>query len=353
MWFVDEVVLEVHAGDGGNGCVSFRREAHVPRGGPDGGDGGRGGDVVFLVDPQLGTLLDLYYVPHQRAPNGRPGSGAQCSGRAGEDKVIRVPPGTVVVDDERGTVLADLVEPGLRWVAARGGNGGWGNQHFATPTRQAPDFARPGLAGAQFKLRLKLKLIADVGLVGLPNAGKSTLISRISAARPKIAEYPFTTLTPNLGVVKVDEALSFAVADLPGLIEGSAQGAGLGHRFLRHVERVGLLVHLVEASPLVERDPAADYHTVRRELAAYSDRLEEIEEVVVLSKRDLDPGGVLTEHLAAAVRETGRAFFAISAVTGEGVRELVGHLGTRVAAKRASNTLQSAAELNDESERVG
>ncbi|MBN2359596.1 MAG: GTPase ObgE [Deltaproteobacteria bacterium] len=350
MWFVDEVVLHVRAGDGGNGCVSFRREAHVPRGGPDGGDGGRGGDVVFLVDPQLGTLLDLYYVPHQRAGSGRPGSGAQCSGRAGEDKVVKVPPGTVVVDDESDQVLADLVEPGLRWVAARGGKGGWGNQHFATPTRQAPDFAKPGLPGEQRRLRLQLKLIADIGLVGLPNAGKSTLIARISAARPKIADYPFTTLAPNLGVVKVDEDLSFAVADIPGLIEGSSQGAGLGHRFLRHVERVGLLVHLVEASPLVERDPVTDYRTVRAELAAYSDRLEEIEEVVVLSKRDLDEGGVLAEHLAAAVRAEGRAFFAISAVTGDGVRELVNHLGERIARKRASGTLLSAAALDDDVE---
>jgi GTP-binding protein len=344
MWFVDEVVLYLRAGDGGNGCVSFRREAHVPRGGPDGGDGGRGGDIVFVVDPQLGTLLDLYYVPHQRAESGRPGTGAQCSGHSGADRVVRVPPGTVVVDDEQGTVLADLVEPGLRWVAARGGNGGWGNQHFATPTRQAPDFARPGLPGEQRRVRLQLKLIADVGLVGLPNCGKSTLIARISAAHPKIADYPFTTLAPNLGVAKVDDALSFAVADIPGLIEGSAQGAGLGHRFLRHVERVGVVVHLVEASPQVERDPVADYQTVRRELAAYSERLAQIEEVVVLSKRDLDDGGVLAEHLAAHVRPLGRAFFAISAVTGDGVRDLVAYLGQRVAEKRRSGTLLSAAD---------
>jgi len=348
MRFVDEVVLDVRAGDGGNGCVAFRREAHVPRGGPDGGDGGKGGDVVLLVEPQMGTLLDLYYHPHQRAEHGRPGGGSQCSGRYGADRVVKVPRGTVVVDDGSREVLADLVAADDRFVVAKGGRGGAGNQHFATPTRRAPDFAKPGLPGEQRRIRLMLKLIADVGLVGLPNAGKSTLIARLSAARPKIADYPFTTLNPNLGVVRVDIDTSFVVADIPGLIEGAAEGAGLGHRFLRHVERVRLLVHLVEASPEVERDPAEDYQVVRRELGAYSPHLAAVEEIVVLSKCELDDGEVLAEHLAARARAAGRSFFAISAVTGEGVDALRGHLAERVAVRRAES--ESAPEPEPEPE---
>jgi len=345
MRFVDEVVLEVRAGDGGDGCASFRREAHVPRGGPDGGDGGRGGSVVFVVEPQMGTLLDLYYHPHQRAEHGRPGAGSQKSGRAGADRVIRVPRGTVVVDDESGEVLADLTQPDARFVVAKGGNGGWGNQHYATPTRQAPDFARPGLPGDRLRVRLVLKLMADVGLIGLPNAGKSTLIARVSAARPKIADYPFTTLSPNLGVVRVDDDFGIVLADIPGLIEGAAEGAGLGHRFLRHVERVGLLVHLIEASPEVERDPAADYDVVRRELCAYSPKLATVEEVVVLSKCELDDGAVLAEHLAARVKASGRAFFPISAVTGVGLDALIAHLATRVSARREQEAAAAAAAV--------
>jgi GTP-binding protein len=334
--FVDEVVLDVRAGDGGNGCMSFRREAHVPNGGPDGGDGGRGGDVVLFVNPQMGTLLDLYYQPHQIAENGRPGMGAQCSGKAGADKIIPVPRGTVIVDDASGEVLADLVAADARFIVAKGGGGGAGNQHFATPTRQAPDFAKPGKPGEKRRVRLQLKIIADVGLIGLPNAGKSTLISRISAAKPKIADYPFTTLTPNLGVVRVDDGMSFAVADIPGLIEGASEGAGLGHRFLRHIERVGVLVHLVEASPDVARDPAHDYDVVRRELVAYNPHLATLEEVVVLSKCDLDDGGVLADHLASRVHASGHAFFAISAVTGKGISDLVSHLAKRIGERRAA-----------------
>jgi GTP-binding protein len=334
MRFVDEVVLHVRAGDGGNGCVAFRREANVPRGGPSGGDGGKGGDVIFEVEPQMATLLDLYYRPHQRAEHGKAGQGSQCSGKSGDDRVVKVPPGTTVLDDDTGEILADLVAPGTRFVVARGGNGGWGNQHFATPTRQAPDFAKPGLPGEALRVRLVLKLLADVGLVGLPNAGKSTLIARVSAARPKIAAYPFTTLTPNLGAVRVDDELSFVVADIPGLIEGASEGHGLGHRFLRHIERVGLIVHLVEASPEVERDPVRDYEIVRSELAAYSEILARVEEVVVLSKCELDDGGVLAEHLRAHVEPQGRAFFAISAATGHGLERLLKHLGERIAERR-------------------
>ncbi|MFH1808689.1 MAG: GTPase ObgE [Pseudomonadota bacterium] len=331
---MDEVVLHVRAGDGGNGSASFRREANVPRGGPDGGDGGRGGDVVLLVEPQIGTLLDLYYHPHQRAEHGRPGQGMQCSGHSGADRVVKVPPGTTVLNDDTGEILADLVAHDARFVVARGGNGGWGNQHFATPTRQAPDFANPGLPGENLRIRLVLKLLADVGLVGMPNAGKSTLIARITAAKPKIADYPFTTLTPNLGVVSVGDDLSFVVADIPGLIAGASEGHGLGHRFLRHIERVGLIVHLVEASPEVERDPAADYRTICGELAAYGEGLDRLEQVVLLSKCELDDGEVLASHLRQAVEDDGHTFFAISAVTGQGLERMLKYIGQRVSERR-------------------
>lgn len=342
MRFVDEVVLDLRAGDGGDGSVSFRREAHVPRGGPDGGDGGHGGDVVIVVDPQMSTLLDLYYNPRQYADSGRPGTGSQRSGKAGADKIIRVPRGTLVVDIESGRTLADLVDADARYVAAKGGNGGWGNQHFATPTRQVPDFAKPGLQGDHLKVRLVLKLMADVGLVGLPNAGKSTLISRLSAARPKIANYPFTTLSPQLGVVRVDDDLGLVLADLPGLIEGAAEGAGLGHRFLRHIERVGLIVHLVEASPEVERDPVADYQAIRAELNAYSESLGQAEELVVLSKSELDDGAVLAEHLGQHLAKQGKSLMTISAVTGQGLPELVALMSQRVLARRRADQPKAA-----------
>lgn len=334
MRFIDEVVLDLRAGNGGDGCVAFRREAHVPFGGPAGGDGGRGGSVIFEVDPQVGTLIDLYYHPHQRAPHGQAGMGSQKSGRAGDDLIIRVPRGTVVKDFSSDEELADMVEAGQQYIAAKGGNGGWGNQHFATPTRQAPDFANPGQEGDALRVRLTLKLLADVGLVGLPNAGKSTLISRLSAARPKIAAYPFTTLSPNLGVVRVDEDTSLVLADIPGLIEGASEGAGLGHRFLRHIERVGLIAHLVEASPEVQRDPVEDYKSIRAELAAYSDKLGEVEEIVVLSKCELDDGSVLEDHLREYLSSQGKDLLCISSMTGFGLEEFVYQLSLRVVARR-------------------
>ncbi len=334
MRFFDEVVLDLRAGDGGDGCVAFRREAHVPFGGPAGGDGGRGGSVVIVADAQVGTLIDLYYHPHQRAKNGQAGMGSQKSGKSADDLIIRVPRGTVVKDAASDEVLADLVEDGARFVAAKGGNGGWGNQHFATPTRQAPDFANPGLEGESLRVRLTLKLLADVGLVGLPNAGKSTLISRLSAARPKIAAYPFTTLSPNLGVVRVDDETSLVMADIPGLIEGASEGAGLGHRFLRHIERVGLIAHLVEASPDHLRDPIQDYENIRAELAAYSPQLPEIEEVVVLSKCELDDGDVLADYLREHLAAQDKKLFSVSAVTGAGLNELVTYLSRRVLTRK-------------------
>ena len=282
--FVDRVKIYVKAGDGGPGCVSFRREKYVPRGGPDGGDGGDGGDVILLADPQLLTLYDFYHQVHFRAENGRPGQGKKMKGRDGEDLILRVPVGTVVMDAETGEVLGDLTEPYQTLIVARGGKGGRGNAHFATPTRQAPRFAEPGKPGEERWLILELKLIADVGLVGLPNAGKSTLLSRISAARPKIADYPFTTLEPNLGVVKLPDGETFVVADLPGLIEGAHKGVGLGHEFLRHVERTRVLLFVLSVD---REDLYADYQVLKKELKLYNPALLQKDYLIAINKIDL------------------------------------------------------------------
>jgi GTP-binding protein len=336
--FIDEATIAVFAGDGGDGRVSFRREKFIPRGGPDGGDGGRGGDVVLVADRSLRTLRDHRYRREFRAGAGVAGGVNQREGANGDDVVIRVPVGTTIFDadaDPGAAPLVDLTSEADRFVAARGGRGGWGNMRFATATRQAPDFAKPGLPGGRVRLRLSLRLIADVGFVGLPNAGKSTLLSRISAARPKVAAYPFTTLSPALGVVEVDEQ-RFVVADIPGLIEGASKGAGLGDRFLRHVERTRVLVHLVDVgTPLLEeRDPLADWGTVRTELAEYGAALEERPEIVVFNKIDLVPDRSVLENLAASLRERAsvRSVHFLSGATGEGIRELLRAIAAEVAA---------------------
>jgi GTP-binding protein len=324
--FIDRARIEVRSGDGGAGCVSFRREKFVPRGGPDGGDGGRGGDVILKADPARSTLNDFHHRQHFRAGNGRPGEGRQRSGRVGASIEIPVPPGTVA-HDEDGRVLADLALVGDTFVVAGGGQGGRGNARFASSTNQAPRRAEPGRPGETHWLHLELRVLADVGLVGFPNVGKSTLLSRLTAARPKIAAYPFTTLTPHLGVVMLDEDRTAVLADIPGLIKGAHTGAGLGDRFLQHLRRTRLLLHLVDAASLPDRDPLADYQALRRELAAYGAGLEQRAEIVVLSRADLlqDPerGQALTEHLIAAGRP---APFPISGVTGEGLEELLRRL---------------------------
>jgi GTP-binding protein len=325
--FVDEVQIHVKAGDGGDGAIAWRREKFIPRGGPAGGDGGDGGDVVLVVDPQLATLLDYRYVREHRAKAGEQGRGSDQNGHAGADLELRVPPGTLVRDAASGEVLVDLAEPGQRIVAAKGGKGGLGNMNFATSTNQAPRYAEPGTPGEEKDLVLELKLLADVGIVGYPNAGKSTLISRISRARPRIADYPFTTLVPNLGVVGWRGERSFVVADIPGLIEGAHAGAGLGHQFLRHVERCRVLVHLVDGAPQGEgRSPRADYDSINRELALYSPVLAEKLQVVAVNKIDLPEARKGAAELKRALARRKRApvqVLPLSAVTGEGLDALL------------------------------
>jgi GTPase len=319
--FIDEAEIHVKAGDGGKGAVMFRREAGVPRGGPNGGDGGDGGDVLFLARPGLDTLLDMRGRYHWRAENGHPGRKKDMAGADGEDLIVSVPPGTLIYDVERGVLLKDLDHPGMQVAIARGGKGGRGNARFATATNQTPRFAEPGTPGEDRRLRLELKLIADVGLVGLPNAGKSTLLSRLSAAHPKIANYPFTTLEPSLGIVEAGEERRFVMADLPGLIEGAHKGVGLGDEFLRHVERTRVLVHLVEVEPHSHQSPAEAYLAIRGELAAYSPKLIEKPEIIVLTKGDLAPGD--TTVLKAFSKAVKKPVLEISSATGLGLARLV------------------------------
>jgi GTP-binding protein len=321
--FIDQATITVTGGDGGNGCVAFRREKYVPRGGPSGGDGGHGGNVLLRADLSLNTLLAFRFKREFRAERGRHGEGSDRTGRSGEDLVLMVPPGTVVYDEDRMRVLADLVEPGQTYVAARGGRGGRGNARFATATHQTPRRAEPGTPGEQVVLRLELKVLANVGLVGFPNAGKSTLLSRISAARPLVADYPFTTLTPHLGVVATGEFGSFVAADLPGLIEGASEGKGLGIRFLRHVERCRLLLHLVDLTAPEGRDPVADLEVIDRELASYQVPLHQRPQIVVGTKLDALQDPERVDRLARAARDRGREFLAVSAVSGEGIPELI------------------------------
>jgi GTPase len=325
MKFVDEARIEVVAGDGGNGAVSFRREKYVPRGGPDGGDGGRGGSIYLRADRNINTLIDYRYARIHRAKRGENGRGADQYGRGAEDIVLRVPVGTVITDAESDELIADLANDGQTARVAKGGEGGLGNLHFKSSTNRAPRQSTPGEKGEQFRLRLELKVLADVGLLGMPNAGKSTLIRAISAARPKVADYPFTTLAPNLGVVRVDQNRSFVVADIPGLIEGAAEGAGLGHQFLRHLQRTRLLLHVVDVAPYGDADPVADARAIVRELKRYDTALAEKPRWLVLNKLDLVAPDERQERVAAFVKSyrwKGPAF-GIAAISGDGCRELV------------------------------
>jgi len=320
--FIDEVKIRVKAGDGGNGCMAFRREKYVAKGGPSGGDGGRGGDVIMAASQHYNTLLHFRFNPEHKAERGRHGEGSNRTGRDGADVVLPVPVGTVVYDADTGEQIADLVQHGQRVTVARGGRGGRGNQHFATPSHQAPTRHEPGAPGEERMLRLELKLLADAGLIGFPNAGKSTLISRLSAARPKIADYPFTTLEPNLGVVNLPDERSFVVADIPGLIEGAHEGAGLGIRFLRHIERTRVLVHMVDVSEYTGRRPSEDFKTVMKELAAFSETLAAKPMILVANKIDLARDSRRIASLRSMAKRRGMPFHAISAVTGEGVDKL-------------------------------
>jgi GTPase len=328
--FIDRVKIRVKAGDGGNGVTAFRREKFVPRGGPSGGDGGKGGDVWLESDESFNTLLHLRYNPEHHAERGRHGEGSNRHGKDGADVIVKVPIGTQVFDAASGELLHDFTDTAQRFLAAKGGKGGWGNSHFATSTRQAPRFHYSGRPGEERELQLELKLIADVGLVGFPNAGKSTLISVISAAKPKIADYPFTTLEPNLGVVDLGDFRTFVVADIPGLIEGASEGAGLGDRFLRHVERTKLILHLVDVSSLSGRDPVDDYEIINRELAAYNDDLAARPQIVVATKIDALDEPTRLSNLKEWAQKANKDFFAISSVTGVGVKELVNAIALRL-----------------------
>jgi len=333
--FIDEARILVKAGDGGNGCLAFRREKYVPRGGPSGGDGGRGGDIFLVSTEHQNTLIQFRFNPEHKAQRGRHGEGSDCTGAEGYSIDLKVPVGTVVYDEATGERLHDFTTAGERFLVARGGRGGKGNARFATSTHQAPTEHEPGKPGQERRLRLELKLLADVGLVGFPNAGKSTLISRISAARPKIAAYPFTTLEPQLGVVSLDDYRSFVVADIPGLIEGAHLGHGLGVQFLRHIERTRLLAHLVDVSEASGRDPAHDFETVMAELASFSEDLAAKPMIVVATKMDAAQDPARVEALRQVAAERGLAFFEISSVTGQGLDELRYAMAERVLVPKA------------------
>jgi len=321
--FLDRVKIRIKAGDGGDGVTAFRREKFIPRGGPSGGDGGVGGSVWIEATEGLNTLLHLRYNPEHKAERGHHGEGSNRFGKDGQDHLVRVPVGTQIYDAETSELLFDFTEAGQKYLAAKGGKGGWGNSHFATPTRRAPKFHYTGRPGRERELQLELKLIADVGLVGFPNAGKSTLISVISAAKPKIADYPFTTLEPNLGVVDMGDFRTFVVADIPGLIEGASDGAGLGDRFLRHVERTKLILHLVDVSSISGRDPVKDYEIINRELTNYEANLGARPQIVVATKIDALDDPKRLEKLKKRAKKDGKAFFQISSVTNLGVKDLV------------------------------
>jgi len=330
MNFVDYVKIFVKAGDGGRGCVSFRREKYVPRGGPNGGDGGRGGHVIFKATDELNTLIDLRYHREYRAQRGQHGMGKNMHGRNGEDLVIPVPVGTLIKDAETQEILSDLDKNDMEVIIVKAGRGGQGNSHFATSVRQAPRYAQPGEEGKERWLVLELKLLADIGLIGLPNAGKSTLISTLTSAKPKIAEYPFTTLRPVLGVVKREDFRSFVIADIPGLIEGAHKGAGLGFQFLRHVERTTMLLHLVDISEMGEGDPVENYEKINRELELYSPELIGKPQTVVGTKSDIAGNGERLDRLESYCKNNNKDFFAVSAATGTGIRRLLSYISLKM-----------------------
>lgn len=335
MQFIDHAEITVRAGDGGNGCVSFRREKYVPKGGPDGGDGGRGGHVIFKASRELNTLLDFRYKREYQAQKGQQGMGKKMHGKDGVDLVIPLPVGTAIRDAESNLLAADLVQEGQEFLAARGGRGGQGNQHFATPTRQVPRFAQPGEEGEYRRYILALKLLADVGLVGLPNAGKSTLISVLSSARPKIADYPFTTLVPTLGVVKVSDFDSFVVADIPGLIEGAHQGIGLGFQFLQHIERTRIFLHLVDVSDAADEDPVSQYKMISREIELYGKDIPIKHHAVIATKIDAATDNKRLDLLKEYCKTNHIDFFAISAATGLGIMKMLRYLARNL--NRAKN----------------
>jgi len=330
MRFIDEVKIHIQSGAGGAGCVSFRREKFIPLGGPNGGDGGKGGDVLFEATTALSTLLELRYRPHLKAEKGKNGMGKDRHGAYGKDLKILVPVGTIVRDAETDEIVADLIEPGTQIVMLKGGRGGQGNARFATSTHKAPRFAQPGEPGEERWFKLELKLMADVGLLGFPSVGKSSLITHVSAARPKIADYPFTTLTPNLGVVPYKNYRSFVMADIPGLIEGASSGAGLGHRFLKHVERTDILVHMLDISLMPERDPVREYGAINRELALFNHELAGKRQIIVINKIDLTEVRENLPKVAPWFEERGLKLFPISAVTGEGIPPLLDEIARQL-----------------------
>ena len=346
--FIDRVKIKIASGSGGDGVTAFRREKFVPRGGPSGGDGGKGGDVWMEADESLNTLLHLRYNPEHKAERGRHGEGSNRHGKDSADVIIKVPVGTLVFDAESEDLLFDFTESGPRFLAAKGGKGGWGNQHFATSTNRAPKYHYTGRTGEEKELQLELKLIADVGLVGFPNAGKSTLISVISAAKPKIADYPFTTLEPNLGVVDLGDYKTFVVADIPGLIEGASEGAGLGDRFLRHVERTKLILHLVDVSSISGRDSNEDYEIINRELANYDRNLATRPQIVVATKLDALDDPERLEKLRELAEKDGKPFLQISAVTNLGTKELVNVVAQKLQEMKQEEIETELNEADDE-----
>ena len=330
MRFVDEAKITVTSGAGGRGCVSFRREKYVPRGGPNGGDGGKGGDIEFYALEGMTSLLDFRYMRHYNAKRGAHGMGKDCHGRNGEALTLKVPVGTVIKDFDTGETLVDLIEDGQSFVCARGGRGGKGNAHFKSSTNRAPKFAQPGEEGEERTLKLELKLLADVGIIGFPNAGKSTFISRVSAAKPKVADYPFTTIVPNLGLVSYGDYKSFVVADIPGLVKGAHKGKGLGTRFLKHIERTALFMHMLDLSPDTGRDPKDDYEVIINELASFDPALAERQSIVVLNKADIVASGEPPAELLNYFEDKGIKVYVISAITGQGIDELINYLGREV-----------------------